>query len=282
LNKNITEDIDRNNDFHSDATDDQGRPIWLPYTCTDPGWDGQFGTDDDQQLTVYALADYAPTQSWLGTTPPELKREYIAGVLTFDKRMSHGWQFKGSIIYSSFKGNAAPTYGATEGENTLLDNPNTMINYYGSTYYDHPLQIKLMGTVMLPYDFVVTAYFQHRSGNPWARTLDRVYFPSDIATDWSYASGILTETNGSRRDPAITTLDMRLEKSFSLGDYGKLSFYVDIFNVAGRKTLSVDRNPDGRLWFYRSPPEYELDSTYGRINSITGVRSARIGFRWSF
>jgi len=282
INKNITEDIDRNNGYDINATDDQGRPIWLPYTVTDPGWDGQFGTDDDQQLTVYALADYAPTQSWLGTTPPELKREYIAGVLTFDKRMSHGWQLKGSIIYSSFKGNAAPTYGATEGENTLLDNPNTMINYYGSTYYDHPLQIKLMGTVMLPYDFIVTAYFQHRSGNPWARTLDRVYFPSEIPTDWSYASDVLTETNGSRRDPAITTLDMRLEKSFSLGNYGKLSFYVDIFNVAGRKTLNVDRNPDARLYFYRDPPEYRLSSTYGRINSITGVRSARIGLRWSF
>jgi len=282
VNKNITEDVDRNNGFDVNATDDQGRSVWLPYTVTDPGWDGQFGTGDDQQLTVYALADYAPTQSWLGTTPEGLKREYVAGVLTFDKRMSHGWQLKGSIIYSSYKGNAAPTYGATEGENTLLDNPNTLINYYGSTYYDHPLQVKLMGTVMLPYNFIVTAYFQHRSGNPWARTLDRVYFPSEIDTDWSYASSILAEEVGTRRDPAITTLDMRLEKSFSFGNYGKLSFYVDIFNVAGRKTLSIDRNPNGRLWFYRDPPEYELDDTYGRINSVTGVRSARIGFRWSF
>jgi len=206
----------------------------------------------------------------------------MAGVLTFDKRMSNGWQLKGSIIYSAFKGNAAPTYGATEGENTLLDNPNTMINYYGRVDYDHPLQIKLMGTVMLPYNFIVTAYFRHRSGDPWARTLDRVYFPSDIDTNWSYASGILTEPVGTRRSPPYTMLDMRLEKSFSFGDYGKLSFYVDIFNIGGRKTLSVTRNPNGRLWFYRDPPEYSLYSNYGRINSISGVRSIRLGFRWSF
>jgi hypothetical protein len=283
VNKNITEDIDRNNGCDINATDDQGRPVWLPYTVTDPGWDGDFDTtEDNQEITVYALASYAPTQSWLGTTQDVLKREYIAGVLTFDKRMSNNWQLKGSIIYSAFKGNAAPTYGSTEGENALLDNPNTMINYYGRVYYDHPLQIKLMGTVMLPYDIIVTAYFLHRSGNAWARTLDRVYFPSEIDTNWSYASDVLTEPVGTRRGPTLTTLDMRLEKSFAFGDYGKLSFYVDIFNVAGRKTLSIERNPNARLYFYRDPPEYRLDSNYGRINSISGVRSARIGFRWSF
>ena len=282
VNKNITEDIDINNGYDPNAKDDQGRPIWLPYTVTDPGWDEEFGTDDDQELTVYALASYAPTPTWVGTTPPELKREYMAGVLTFDKRMSNGWQLKGSIIYSAFKGNAAPTYGATEGENTLLDNPNTMINYYGRVDYDHPLQIKLMGTVMLPYNFIVTAYFRHRSGDPWARTLDRVYFPSDIDTNWSYASGILTEPVGTQRTSPYTMLDMRLEKSFSFGNYGKLSFYVDIFNIGGRKTISVTQNPNGRLWFYRDPPEYSLYSNYGRINSISGVRSIRLGFRWSF
>jgi hypothetical protein len=282
VNKNITEDVDRNNGFDVNAKDDQGRPLWLPYTVTDPGWDAEFGTGDDQQLTVYALASYAPTQSWLGTTPEGLKRKYVAGVLTFDKRMSNRWQLKGSIIYSSYKGNAEADYSATEGENTLLDNPNTLINYYGSIGYDHPLQIKLMGTVMLPYDFIVTAYFQHRSGNPWARTIARVYFPSSIDTDWSYASDIWAEPNGTRRGPAITTLDMRLEKSFSFGNYGKLSFYVDLFNVAGRKTLSVQQNPNAYLYYYRDPPEYIIDETYARINSVTGVRSARIGFRWSF
>jgi len=281
-NKNITEDIDANNGYDANATDDQGRPIWLPYTVTDPGWDAEFGTGDDQQLAVYGLADYAPTPTWLGTTPEGLKRNYIAGVLTFDKRMSNRWQLKGSIIYSAYKGNASPSYGATEGENTLLDNPNTMINYYGRTLYDHPLQIKLLGTVILPYDFIVTAYFHHRSGSPWARTLSRVYFPDDAPVQASYASDILTEPTGTRRNPAYTNLDMRLEKSFSFGDYGKLSFYADIFNVGGRRTLSVERNPNAYLYYFEDPSEYKLDETYGRINSVSGVRSVRFGLRYSF
>jgi len=282
VSKNITESIDINNGYDPDAKLPDGSSVWLPYTVTDPGWDAEWGTADDQELTVYGLNEDAPVKNEIGTTPPETKREYIAGMLTFDKKMSNKWQFRGSVIYSAFKGNSEPTYGQTEGENTFLDNPNTLINAYGRVAYDHPLQIKLMGTYMLPYDFIVTAYFRHRSGSPWARTLDRVYFPSEIPTQWSYASSILAEPEGTQRTSTYTMLDMRLEKSFSFGDYGKLSFYVDIFNVGGRSTLSIDRNPDARLWFYRDPPRYTLDSNYGRINSVGGVRSVRVGFRFTF
>ncbi|MGD8539397.1 MAG: TonB-dependent receptor [Candidatus Aminicenantes bacterium] len=282
VNKNLTEDIDFNNGYDPNATLPDGSPIWLPYTVTDPGWDGEFGTSDDQQLTVYGLNEDAPTQTYLGTTPPDTKREYMAGVLTFDKRMSNGWQFKGSIIYSAFKGNTDPRYGASEGETGFLDNPNTLINAYGRMPYDHPLQIKLMGTVMLPLDFVVTAYFQHRSGSPWARNLARVYLPDDAPVQSEYAASVNAEPVGTRRNPSRTMLDMRVEKAFSLGNYGKLSFYVDVFNLAARRTLSVNRNPDAELSFFEDPPEYEIDPNYGRIDSIGGVRSIRLGFKWSF
>ena len=277
VNKNITEDIDPNNGYDKNDTS-----IWVPYTVTDPGWDGEWGTGDDQELTVYGLHEDAQAQNYIGTTPPETKREYIAAVLTFDKRMSNNWQFRGSIIYSAFKGNSEPTYGQTEGENTFLDNPNTLINSYGRVAYDHPLQIKLMGTIMLPLDFVVTAYLQHRSGSPWGRNLARVYLPDDAPTQWDYASSINAEPNGTRRNPTRTTIDMRIEKSFAFGKYGKLSLYADIFNVGARRTLSVNRNPDAELDFFASPRTYEADPNYGRISSVGGVRHIRVGFRWSF
>jgi hypothetical protein len=277
VNKNLTEDIDPNNGYDPNDTD-----TWVPFTVTDPGWDGDFGTSDDQQLTVYGLHEDAPAQNYIGTTPPETKREYIAGMLTFDKKMSNNWQFKGSIIYSAFKGNADPRYGAAEGETAFLDNPNTLINSYGRMPYDHPLQIKLMGTVMLPLDFVVTAYFQHRSGSPWGRNLDRVYLPDDAPTQSEYASSVNAEPTGTRRNPTRTLLDMRVEKSFSFGKYGKLSLYADIFNVGARRTLSINRNPDAELDFFADPPTYDPDPNYGRINSVSGVRSIRFGLRWSF
>jgi len=163
------EDIDLYNGYDANATDENGL-IWIPYTVTDPGWDGEFGTDDDKSLTVYGLREDRPAPAYKGTNPPEAKRDYKALVITFDKRMSNKWQLKGSIVYSSFKGNCSPLYGPTEGESGMFDNPNSLINAYGPLWFDRPLQIKLMGTYILPYGFVVSAYFQHLSGAPWTRS----------------------------------------------------------------------------------------------------------------
>ncbi len=281
LNKNIVEDVDKFNGYDPDATDDQGRRIWLPYDFIDPGWDGEWGTADDQNMTVYGLADYAPTRTYHGVNPPEAKREYTALVLTFDKRMSNRWQIQGSILYSAFKGNTDPGYSATEGESTMFDNPNVMINSYGRMSFDRPLQIKLMGSVMLPFDIVLTGYFQHRSGSPWARTISRVYFPSSIDTQDSYV-GVYTEASGARRNRSYTMLDLRLEKSFTFGDFGKLSFYIDAFNVGGRSGVNVSDNPNPYIWPFRDPPEIELDTDYGLVTSCYGTRSFRFGARFTF
>ena len=283
VNKNIVEDVDINNGYDPNHIDEAtGLPTWLPFDFTDPGFDGEWGTDDDQEMTVYALADYAPTRTYHGVNPPEAKRTYTALVLTFDKRMSNRWQLQGSILYSAFKGNALPTYSATEGESSLFDNPNVMINSYGRVSYDRPLQIKLMGTVMLPLDIVLTGYFQHRSGSAWRRTISRVYFPDEIA-DISHDTyvGVAPETRGTRRNPPYTMLDMRVEKSFTFGDFGKLSFYIDAFNIGGRSGFNISQNPNPYL-FEDSPDSYELDSDYADITSIYGVRSFRIGAKFSF
>ena len=74
-----------------------------------------------------------------------------------------------------------------------------------------------------------------------------------------------------------------LEKSFTIGEYGKLSFYLDAFNLGGRSGVNVSDNPYPRLYFDEDPPEYSLSgSSYGDINSIYGVRSFRFGAKFAF
>ncbi len=278
-NKNIVEDIDVNNGYDATATDENGL-IWLPYDVIDPGWDGEFGTSDDEPLTIYGLREDRPVKTWMGTNPPEAERKYWAAILTFDKRMSNSkWTLKGSILYSSFKGNASAQYGATEGESSMFDNPNTLINSYGPLYFDRPLQIKIMGSVILPYDFILSGYFQHRSGSAWNRTLERVYFPSSMDVYESYVS-VNAEPLGSRRNHPYTNIDLRVEKSILFGGIGKLNLYVDIFNLAGRSGVNLYENPNGRLKYYNL--DYTLYSLYGTVSSIYGVRSFRIGARFSF
>ena len=280
INKNLVEDIDMNNGYDASATDEKGL-IWLPLTVTDPGWDAEFGTEDDNPLTIYGLRDDRPVPKWMGTNPPEAKRTYWATILTFEKRMSNNWQFQGSILYSSFRGNTAPTYGATEGASSMFNNPNTLTNSYGSVAFDRPFQLKLMGTYILPYDIILSAYVQSRSGSAWRRTFSRIYFPKSMDVQASYVS-VPAETNGSRRNATYTNIDLRVEKAFSISDFGKVSVYVDIFNVGGRSGVNINQNPAGWLRYDRDPVEYYYDSNYSLITSVYGVRSVRIGARISF
>ncbi len=280
-NRNIVEDIDVNNGYDPAAKDETG-PIWIPFEFDDPGWDGNWGTADDQKLTAYGLRADRPVPTWMGTNPPEAKREYWAVALTFDKRMSKKWQLKGSILYSSFKGNVEATYDPTEGESPVFNDPNTLVNAYGSLFFDRPLQIKVMATYILPWDIIASAYVQHYSGIPWGRTISRVYFPADFpAVQETYVS-LNAEAPGSERRASYTNFDLRIEKGFSFKGRTKLEFYIDIFNVGGRSGVIVDNDPSPRLRFDQTPASYEVSPTYGNVLSVYGVRSFRIGVRWSF
>lgn len=281
INKNIVEDVDMYNGYDSSLTDDTGL-VWLPFDATDPGSDATFGTGDDQVIRVYGLRADRPVPVYHGVNPPEAKRRYWATTLTFDKRMSNRWQLQGSILYSSFKGNVDPGYSATEGESTAFDNPNRLIYMWGSTDYDRPLQIKMMGTYIAPYDIIISAYLQYMSGTPWARTFERVYFPSGFGAQTTYVGDIYTEPSGSKRNPPYTNVDLRVEKELKIRNWAKFNLYIDIINAFARSGININQNPYARLYSYETPPRQTLSTTYKQITSVYGVRAVRLGARISF
>jgi len=284
LNRNLVEDYDIVNGYDPDAVDENGDPLWLPFTFTDPGADNAWGTADDSPMTVYGLRTDRPAAEYASGNPAEAKRRYWAAVLSFAKRMSRNWQLSGSILYSSFVGNCSPGTGATEGENAMFDNPNVMINAYGALWADRPLQIKVMGSYALPQGFLVSAFFRHVSGRPWNRTL-RVYFPPDFGAEYGGVTStyviVNAEEPGSKRTRALTNLDLRLEKEFALDSFN-LQVFVDIFNVAGQTGKTVNDDPAARLRYDLSTPAIELDPGYGKVVSVSGVRSIRVGARLKF
>jgi hypothetical protein len=274
-NKNIVEDIDINNGY------DSSNPNWIPYTFTDPGWDATFGTSDDHQFTVYGLSKSAPLKLMQSGNPEGAKRTYDAVAITLEKSLAGNWQLKGSIIYGSYKGNIGAGYDDTDGDTGAFDTPNWLINNYGPLYFDRPLQVKLIGTFILPYDFIVSFYFNHMAGKPWNRTLDRVYFPPELKLQQSYV-GINAEKPGSQREIGYTSLDFRISKEFPLKNFGRLSAYVDLFNVGGAKTVDINKNPAGILYAYKTPPQYSLSTVYRKITAVTGVFAIRLGLKYAF
>ncbi len=282
VDKNILDTYDINNGYDVTATDSKG-PIWLPFTFTDPGSDGAFGTADDRTLTVYGLRSDRPTPDLVIGNIPEAKREYKAAVFTFEKRLSHGWELQGSFTYSSYKGNIGAGYTDTDLENRAFNNPNTLINAYGPLFFDRPLQFRMLGTWLLPWNMIVSANFQAYSGSPWNRTLRRVYFPEGFGAEFGgvqtpYAT-VNAEALGSHRYQAYVNLDLHLEKGFSIGGDGKFTVMADVFNLLGRNGQTLYTDSAGVLHYDRDPVTYTPSSSYGTVASIYGVRVVRLGVR---
>jgi len=96
-------------------------------------------------------------------------------------------------------------------------------------------------------------------------------------------SSIPTELNGTRRDAPVTTLDLRIEKRFPLGDFGTVGGYVDIINALGRSGLNITGNPGGYV-DYSDPdnPTFERFGTYGDITGAYGNRVFKLSLRFTF
>jgi len=253
---------------------------WVPYTVKEPGWDGEFGTEDDANITVYAVKEGAPELRYVFTNPKGAVRKYQGVEFIINKRMSNRWQFLGSLTLSKFEGNIGANYGATWGFSGAFDDPNWFVNRYGRLDMDRPVQLKLQGSVMLPLDFMLSAYYFHVSGAPWGRTL-RIYFPPDPsydATNPPYVE-VQAEPPGKRRFRSRNNMDARVEKLFNLGKMGQLGIFLDVLNVFGESWFDVNQDPGGWILpdgsFVRWP-------NYGQFYKANGLRTFKVSARFSF
>ncbi len=254
------------------------KQFWVPFTVTVPG----FGGYPDREVTIYTRSKDAPELFYRRANIPELERKYWTFEFSFNKRMSDGWQLQGSISYSKAYGNSGGYYrDETPGD------PNYFVNRFGRINIDVPWMIKLMGTANLGYGFLLSGYYRHFSGEPWARTAS-IRPPAD----WSEANNVsreyysvLIEPQDTRRYKSFDFLDLRLEKQISLSRY-RVGLFVDLYNLLGWRSVEVGQedvyryNPSAEN--VREPENVILDSTYKRVSGAQGLREICFSLRISF
>ena len=253
---------------------------WIPYTVTDPGDDGKLNTGDEQNLTVYMLRSDAPGNFIQKANIDEAWRKYWGFTMLFNKRMSHGWMFSGSATYNKAWGNYAHGYLSYAGWQNFW-NPNNDINRTGRLQYDRPIVIKAMSTVQLPYDFNLSAYFRYYSGAHFERQVT-VYFPSTVqGYSARYSSAqVNAEPEGNRDHASESMMDMRLEKTFQLGQFN-VGVWAEVFNLFGHWyfTWSQNRLAGGYIYPDGSFKKYPR---YGQPNAVFGAREFAFGARFRF
>jgi hypothetical protein len=257
---------------------------WVPFTTTVPGT----GSLPAQTVTLYARSLSAPLMYLQLRNVPELERKYRALELSFHKRISRGWQLAGSVVLSKMEGNIGTSADQTTALTAAGNSPNSFINAYGRLDSDRPLQIKLMGSLELPWGTWLSATFQYQSGRPWQRTA-QVLPPAA----WSSANNVeqvyytvALDAPGSHRDTDWATLDLRLQKDWPMGRSGRLEMFVDINNVLGATASLVGLN-DADRWLPAAAgagqtgvrylmPDYQVTS------ALYGRRTLRLGLKLNF
>lgn len=209
------------------------RSTYEPIDRTDPGPDGALGTaDDGGTVTVFNLVN--PGQAFYELTNAETAyRKYDGWQVIVSKRSSSNWQLLASYTFSKTRGNVNNTGGeavANGGDTSIFGvfaNPNRAINADGRSTFDYPQQIKVEGSYRIPRGggLSISSVYRYTSGQAHGRLV--LFTGLRQGTE-----AVLVEPRGSRRTPAVQTLDLRLDKTFAIGaGRPRVSVYCDVFNA---------------------------------------------------
>jgi hypothetical protein len=119
----------------------------------------------------------------------------------------------------------------------------------------------------------VSAAWQYHTGWPATDQIVQVVIPEDPQGEAAQIAQRGFGPLNRERLPAYHRLDMRITKSFGVGN-GQLELFLDVFNVYDRVNLrgfAYNLVPSGRSWISRRVPGEELLP-----------RLPTLGFRWVF
>jgi len=220
--------------------------------------------------------DLLAPQEYLITNIDFATREYSSVALRAHKRYSHGWTLDGSLVWSDSTGTADFNVA---GYGTGFDDLNGFTNADGTLPYNSEWVFKVNASVDLPWTMVLSGFYQWRSGEyytPYVRMRGLYY--NDRTT-------VFMTPRGSEQYDDRSTLDLRLEKRFNLGNAKALSFFVDAFNVLDSDTVTSVSTRWGDYYYDWEDPaagEWVETSSYQTPLAIQTPREIRLGAKFSW
>lgn len=234
-------------------------------TRPDPGPDGTVGTSDDPGTS---LTYWEYPQSLAGSAFDRFTRvndsrantQFTSFEFAVVKRFSQGWQFSGSYSATKINGDLG-----ANGALGPADNPNAEIMIADHTW---EYGLKLSGSYQLPWKVMISANYDLRSGDPWARTV-RITGGRTI-TNFTMP----VEELGSRRMEKFSLLDMRLQKQVRIADRHKLDLRANIYNVLNANSVQAVQR--------RSGATFGLPIADGNGTTILAPRILELSVAYSF
>ncbi len=183
------------------------------------------------------VTDPAESLFELTNQPEIMKTDTSAVTAQVVKRMSNGWQVVAAYTYldsegilPSGRGGLLNAQRATARFSDFGQNPNDFVNSGGKLLGNRPHTFRTQLVVELPAGFLVGANYLYQSGRSYARR-GRVELGYPTAVEVN-----LEARDGSRRVSSQSLLDLRLQKSFNLGETVKFQVFGDALNLTNSDT----------------------------------------------
>ncbi len=228
------------------------------------------GTADDQTFQTFDRPLSCPTVPTPGcvqsdrvyTNPANNKADFSTVEVALNRRFTNKWMLLTSFGYTWLNQihSASTTVSSGNGQNFSYRPADLMFGdngYETSTLWNY----KVIGRYSLPYDFGFSGSWKVQSGGNWGRTIS-VPFPGDGARN------VRVEPVTANRGETVQIMDIRLDKAFKFGKYGKLTGMFDAFNLTNAGTVTTFRNATG--------------ATYKEVTALLDPRILRFGIRYDF
>ncbi len=199
----------------------------VPFTFTDPGADRVVGTSDDQAFSTQALAANTGTDRVFTNLGERGDADFQNVEFAINRRFSGKW-----MLLTSF--------GMTWSTMAHTQTANGNLGRYGNTTFPYRPADRLMGDdgietsslwnykvigrYVMPLEIGFSGSWKVQSGFNYGRTIS-------VAMPIEGNRTIRVTPLDAYRYPSVAILDLRLDKSFDMGKYGKFSPMLDVFNV---------------------------------------------------
>ncbi|HET9705662.1 MAG TPA: carboxypeptidase regulatory-like domain-containing protein [Vicinamibacterales bacterium] len=229
----------------------------VPFTINDPGADRVAGTADDQTFQTQALPTGVGTER-VYTNNPDADADFQNVEFAINRRFSGRWMLLASygMTWSNMNHTAG---GARQSVYRPVDQMWGDNGHETSTLWNY----KIVGRYTMPWDVGFSGSWKVQSGFNFARTIS-VTFPVEGSRT------VRVEPIDSNRYPTVSILDLRLDKSFTFGRYGRVTPMFDVFNLLNSGVPTTVRTTN------------TATAPFKEVTAILNPRVIRFGFRYNF
>jgi len=229
----------------------------VPFTISDPGVDRVVGTADDQTFQTLALATGVGTDR-VYTNDTRNDADFHTAEFALNRRFANKW-----MLLTSFGMTWSTMQHTAGGARTFVYRPSDMLFGDGGKETDSLWNYKIVGRYVLPLEIGFSGSWKVQSGFNYARTIS-VTMPVEGART------IRVEPIDSHRYPSVSILDLRLDKSVSMGRFGKIQPMLDVFNVLNSGVPTTVRTTN------------TATAPFNEVTAILNPRVIRFGVRFNF